>query len=84
GELNIDVLDHDAGKKLATKSFTLTADDENGDIQEAPCQGNTWSPKALSIIKGLTAGRTVTIDNIRATGPDGKNRKIPGLVYYIK
>ncbi len=65
-------------------SFTLTADDENGDIQEAPCQGNTWSPKALSIIKGLTAGRTVTIDNIRATGPDGKNRKIPGLVYYIK
>jgi gliding motility-associated protein GldM len=65
-------------------SFTLTADDDEGNIQEAPCQGNTWSPKALSIIKGLTSGRTVTIDNIRAVGPDGKNRKIPGLVYYIK
>jgi gliding motility-associated protein GldM len=65
-------------------SFTLTADDENGDIQEAPCTGNTWSPKALSIIRGLAPGRTVTIDNIRAVGPDGKNRKIPGLVYYIK
>jgi gliding motility-associated protein GldM len=65
-------------------SFTLTADDENGDIQEAPCTGNTWSPKALSIIRGLTAGRTVTIDNIRAQGPDGRVRKIPGLVYYIK
>ncbi|MBI5857798.1 MAG: gliding motility protein GldM [Sphingobacteriales bacterium] len=65
-------------------SFTLTADDENGDIQEAPCTGNTWSPKALSVIRGLAPGRTVTIDNIRAVGPDGKNRKIPGLVYYIK
>jgi len=65
-------------------SFTLTADDENGDIQEAPCTGNTWSPKALGIIRGLTAGRTVTIDNIRAQGPDGRVRKIPGLVYYIK
>ena len=65
-------------------SFTLSADDENGDIQEAPCTGNTWSPKALNIIRGLTGGRTVTVDNIRAVGPDGKNRKIPGLVYYIK
>jgi len=70
--------------KFQVTSFTLTADDENGDIQEAPCQGNTWSPKALSIIRGLSAGRTVTIDNIRAVGPDGQNRKIPGLVYYIK
>jgi hypothetical protein len=32
----------------------------------------------------LKAGRLVTIDNIRATGPDGRNRKLPSLVYYIK
>jgi len=62
----------------------LAADNADGDIDEAPCQGNTWSPKALSIIRGLTAGRTVTVDNIRAQGPDGKVRKIPGLTYYIK
>ena len=70
--------------KYTVTSFTLTADDENGDIQEAPCQGNTWSPKALSIIRGLTANRTVTVDNIRVQCPDGQNRKIPGLTYYIK
>jgi hypothetical protein len=70
--------------KYTVTSFTLTADDENGDIQEAPCTGNTWSPKALSIIRGLTGGRTVTIDNVRVQCPDGQNRKIPGLVYYIK
>jgi len=65
-------------------SFTLTADDADGNIEEAPCQGNTWSPKALSMIKGLAGGRTVTLDNIRAQGPDGRVRKIPGLTYYIK
>jgi gliding motility-associated protein GldM len=65
-------------------SFTLTADDADGNIEEAPCTGNTWSPKALSMIKGLTGGRTVTVDQIRAQGPDGRVRKIPGLTYYIK
>ncbi|HRX93379.1 MAG TPA: gliding motility protein GldM [Chitinophagaceae bacterium] len=65
-------------------SFTLTADNDEGYIDEAPCQGNTWSPKALSIIRNLKTGRTVTIDEIRAQGPDGRVRKIPGLVYYIK
>jgi len=70
--------------KYTVTSFTITVDDENGDIQEAACQGNTWSPKALSMVRGVTAGRMVTVDNIRAQGPDGKNRKVPGLVYYIK
>jgi gliding motility-associated protein GldM len=65
-------------------SFTLTADNAEGDIEEAPCQGNLWSPKALSMIKNLTPGRTVTIDAIRAVGPDGRSQKLPSLVYYIK
>ena len=70
--------------KYTVVSFTLTADNADGDIDEAPCQGNTWSPKALSIIRGLAPGRTVTVDQIRAQGPDGRVRKIPGLTYYIK
>jgi len=70
--------------KYSVVSFTIAADNADGDIEEAACQGNTWSPKALSIIRGLSGGRTVTVDNIRAVGPDGKSRKIPGLVYYIK
>lgn len=70
--------------KYSVTSFTLSADNDEGTIDEAPCQGNTWSPKALSILKGLVGGRTVTVDNIRAVGPDGQSRKIPSLVYYIK
>ncbi len=71
--------------KYLVVSFTLTVDDENGDIHEAPCQGNTWSREALSNINTyVKPGRMVTLDNIRAQGPDGRVRKIPGLVYYIK
>jgi gliding motility-associated protein GldM len=65
-------------------SFTLTADTDDGDIDEAPCTGNTWSPKAQTMLRNMKAGRLVTIDNIRAVGPDGTNRKLPSLVYYIK
>ena len=70
--------------KYSVTSFTLTADNADGDIDEAPCTGNMWSPKALNMIKNLQPNRTVTIENIRAVGPDGQNRKLPGLTYYIK
>jgi hypothetical protein len=65
-------------------SFTLTADNAEGDIEEAPCTGNLWSPKAQTMIKNLAPGRTITVDDIRALGPDGRTQKLPSLVYYIK
>jgi len=70
--------------KYSVVSFTLTADNDEGDIDEAPCTGNTWSPKAQQVIKNLKSGRLVTIDNIRCVGEDGRNQKLPSLVYYIK
>ena len=70
--------------KYSVVSFTLTADNAEGDIEEAPCTGNLWSPKALTMIKNLAPGRTVTVDDIRAIGPDGRTQKLPSLVYYIK
>jgi len=71
--------------KYSVVSFTITADDPaSGDILEENCTGNLWSPRALSMVKNLTAGRMVTIDNLRAQGPDGRIQKLPSLVYYIK
>ena len=70
--------------KYGVTSFTISADNAEGDIDEAACTGNLWSPKALQIVRGLAPGRTVTIDNLRATGPDGRSQKLPSLVYYIK
>jgi gliding motility-associated protein GldM len=70
--------------KYSVVSFTLTSDNAEGDIDEAPCTGNLWSPKALNMIKNLQAGREVTVDNIYAIGPDGRRQHLPSLIYYIK
>jgi gliding motility-associated protein GldM len=64
--------------------FTLSADTDEGYIDDAPCTGNLWSNEARRILNNLKAGKTVTIDDIYAVGPDGRNQKLPSLVYYIK
>lgn len=64
--------------------FTLSADSDDGYIDEAACTGNTWSNDARRILNNLRAGKTVTVDDIYATGPDGRSQKLPSLVYYIK
>lgn len=64
--------------------FTISADTDDGYIDDAPCTGNTWSNEARRILTGLKAGRTVMVDDIHATGPDGRSQKLPSLVYYIK
>jgi gliding motility-associated protein GldM len=64
--------------------FIVSADNDEGYIDEAPCQGNLWSAEAQRILGKLKNGRTVTIDDIYATGPDGRSQKLPSLVYYIK
>lgn len=71
--------------KYTVQSFVVEADDpETGDIIEAPCTGNTWSPKAQSAINKLRSGSLITIRDIRAIGPDGRVRKLPGIYYNIR
>jgi gliding motility-associated protein GldM len=70
--------------KYTVTGFTLVGDTEDGDLVEAASTGNTWSSQARALISRLKPGATVTIDNIRAMGPDGRSRKLPSLVYYIK
>lgn len=64
--------------------FTISADTDDGYIDDAACTGNTWSPEAQRILNNLKPGRTVMIDELYAVGPDGRNQKLPSLVYYIK
>jgi gliding motility-associated protein GldM len=71
--------------RYTVTGFTITADDPaSGDILEETCTGNLWSPRAQNMVKNLSPGRMVTIDNLRAQGPDGRVQKLPSLVYYIK
>ncbi len=70
--------------KYQVVSYRIAADNADGDIIEAAVQGNMFNGPALNVMKSLAPGRTLTVDDVRAQGPDGKVRKIPGLIYYIK
>lgn len=69
--------------KYSVTGFMLSTDSDDGDIIEAPVSGNSWGA-AQNVLRQVKAGKTVYIDNIYATGPDGRRRKLPSLVYYIK
>jgi gliding motility-associated protein GldM len=64
--------------------YTISTDSDDGDIVEATVQGNAWGGSARNVLNQVKPGKTVYIDGIRATGPDGRNMKLPSLVYYIK
>lgn len=66
--------------------FTISADTDDGYIDDATVTGNSWSADANAnrIVNSLKSGRTVMIDEIYATGPDGRSQHLPSLVYYIK
>ena len=72
--------------KYTVTSFVISTDSDEGDIVEANVQGNSWGGNgaAQNVIRQVKAGKTVYIDNIRATGEDGRSYKLPSLVYYIK
>ena len=66
-------------------SYSFSVDDDEGDIKTADVQGVYFSSLAKQYINQyVKPGRTVTIDNLRARGPDGRTFKVPTLVYYIK
>jgi gliding motility-associated protein GldM len=68
-------------------SYTISTDSDDGDIIEANVTGNAWggSGQARAVIQAASkAGKTLYVDNIRAVGPDGRNFKLPSILYYIK
>src|SRR5205085_2941469 len=65
-------------------SFTFTCDTDD-DLVSIPNQGAAFTPAVRAAMnQHLKADRTVTIDDIRVKGPDGRTTKAPSLVYYIK
>jgi gliding motility-associated protein GldM len=64
--------------------FAISADTDDGYIDDAAVTGNTWSNEARRVLNNLKPGKTVMIDDIHAVGPDGRTQKLPSLVYYIK
>lgn len=65
-------------------SFIFTCDTDD-DIVSIPNQGAGFSQQVRNAMNQyLQSGRTITIDDIRVKGPDGRTTKAPSLVYYIK
>ena len=69
--------------KYTVTKFVVVGTDENGDLIKESCPGNTFSARARTIMKNLKSGDIVTIEDIYCTGPDGKSRKLPSLLYNI-
>lgn len=65
--------------------FTFTVDTDDGDLVSVPSNGAAFSGAVRTAVnQHVSAGKTVTIDNIRVKGPDGRTTTAPSLVYYIK
>lgn len=65
-------------------SFRMTGDGEGFEnIEEKTNTGAAWN-EARSIINKCRPGSFVTIEEIHCVGPDGRNRKLPPLLYYLK
>jgi gliding motility-associated protein GldM len=66
-------------------SFTFTCDTDDGDLVSIPVQGAAFQGAVKNaIMQHVSAGKMVTIDNIRVKGPDGRTSPAPSLIYYIK
>jgi gliding motility-associated protein GldM len=64
--------------------FRITGDGEGfSDIQEKINTGATWN-EARSIINQCRPGSFITIEEIRCVGPDGRSRKLPPMLFYLK
>jgi gliding motility-associated protein GldM len=66
-------------------SFSITCDNDEGDLSTETCPGNLFTSKAKEMLRrDAKPGRTLTVDGIRVLGPDGRTTTAPSLVYYIK
>ncbi len=70
--------------KYTVTSFSVVGTDpETGDIIREKVNGNAFSPRAKQIMRGLRSDDIITIEDIQCVGPDGRNRKLPSLLYNI-
>jgi gliding motility-associated protein GldM len=64
--------------KFDIKSFDITMN-INGGIATASSNSNRITPEQATMLKNAKTGTRVFFENVRALGPDGTVRKIPGV-----
>jgi gliding motility-associated protein GldM len=65
-------------------SFRITGDGEGfDDVEEKINSGAAWN-EARAIINKCRSGSFITIEDIRAVGPDGRTRKLTPMIFNLK
>jgi gliding motility-associated protein GldM len=73
----------DFDAKFIVVSFELSAV-VKGNLKSEPCSGNNLSSNAKTILSSCSVGSKIFFDNVKAKGPDGTIRSIPGVVIKVK
>ncbi len=72
------------GLKYKVSAFTLTTTAKGGFANELHSNSRNFTSAQLRAISKLRQGNRLIIDGILAVGPDGKNKKLPPLVFKIR
>jgi gliding motility-associated protein GldM len=73
----------DFDAKFIVVSFELSAV-VKGNLKSEPCTGNNLSSAAKTILASANVGSKIFFENVKAKGPDGTVRSIPGVVIKVK
>lgn len=83
GGVGAELASFDFDAKFSVVSFELSAV-VKGALKSVVCQGNSLNSEARSILQSAGVGSKIFFENVKAKGPDGSVRNIPGVTLKVK
>ncbi|MEO6302437.1 MAG: GldM family protein, partial [Bacteroidia bacterium] len=83
GGVGAELAGFDFDAKFIVVSFELSAV-VKGALKSVGCPGNSLSSEARSILSSAGVGSKIFFENVKAKGPDGTVRNIPGVTLKVK
>jgi len=83
GGVGAELAGFDFDAKFIVVSFELSAV-VKGALKSVSCPGNSLSSEARSILSAAGVGSKIFFENVKAKGPDGTIRNIPGVTLKVK
>lgn len=83
GGVGAELAGFDFDAKFTVVSFELSAV-VKGALKSVMCQGNSVNSEARSILSAAGVGSKIFFENVKAKGPDGSIRNIPGVTLKVK
>jgi gliding motility-associated protein GldM len=69
--------------KYSVTGYSIVVDTEDDPLQ-VDVTGNLFTPQVQAALRKARPGGLISVENIRALGPDGRTRKLPSIFYNIK